>query len=263
GPHRRARGLGWGRVTRRLIVNADDLGRSRGVNRGVLLAHRHGIVTSTTLMANAEAAEDAAALARDQKRLGVGVHLVLTYGKPLSPPRAVPSLVRDDGSFPPRPHLVRGRLRGEEVLAEFRRQIDRVVKLIGRAPTHLDTHHFVQDEPEVLWAFTAVAKERALPVRSQSLAQRDSFRRNGLRTPDHFVRDFYGTEAVTAAALLGIFDRIGNGTSELMCHPAEVDEALLTSSYARERPAELATLTSPEVIVAARDRFDLITFAQL
>jgi len=250
-------------VTRRLIVNADDLGRSRGVNRGVLLAHKNGIVTSTTLMANADAAEDAAGLARDQKRLGIGVHLVLTYGKPLSPSGAVPSLVREDGSFPPRPHLVRGKFRGEEVLAEFRRQIDHVAKLLGRAPTHLDTHHFVQDEPEVLWAFTTVAKERALPVRNQSRAQRDSFRKSGLRTPDQFVRDFYGKEAVTTTSLLALLGRIAEGTSELMCHPAEVDEDLLTSSYARERRVELATLTSAEIIAAARERFDLITFAQL
>jgi predicted glycoside hydrolase/deacetylase ChbG (UPF0249 family) len=248
---------------KKLIVNADDLGRSRGVNRGVLLAHKNGIVTSTTLMANAEAAEDAAWLVRDQKRLGVGVHLVLTYGKPLSPARAVPSLVREDGSFPPRPHIVRGKLRGEEVLAEFRRQIDLVTKLLGRGPTHLDTHHFVQDEPEVLWAFTTVAKERGLPVRNQSRAQRDALRKSGLRTPDQFVRDFYGSEAVTPPALLGLFARIGEGTSELMCHPAEIDEALLTSSYARERPVELATLTSTEVVRAARERFELVTFAQL
>jgi predicted glycoside hydrolase/deacetylase ChbG (UPF0249 family) len=255
--------VGRGAVTRRLIVNADDLGRSRGVNRGVLLAHKNGIVTSTTLMANAEAAEDAAWLARDQKRLGVGVHLVLTYGKPLSPPRAVPSLVREDGSFPPRPHIVRGKLRGEEVLAEFRRQIDHVAKLLARTPTHLDTHHFVQDEPEVMWAFTTVAKERALPVRNQSRAQRDTLRKSGLRTPDHFVREFYGMEAVTPTALLDVFDRIGDGTSELMCHPAEIDDALLTSSYARERSTELATLTSAQVVTAARARFELITFAQL
>jgi len=249
---------------KRLIVNADDLGRSRGVNRGVLRAHKEGIVTSTTIMANAEAAADAASLVRDQRRLGVGVHLVLTHGRPLSPPQAVPSLVREDGTFPPRPHLVRGKLRGEEVLAEFRRQIDLAVKLIGRAPTHLDTHHFVQDEPEVLWAFTSVAKERALPVRQQSQAQRDAMRKQGLRTPDHFVRDFYGKEAVSVRALLRLFERIGDGTSELMCHPAELDADLLSSSYARERPDELRTLTDPGVARAIRDLgIELTTFAQL
>lgn len=249
---------------RRLIVNADDLGRSMGVNRGVLRAHKEGIVTSTTLMANAPHAAHAASLVKDQRGLAVGVHLVLTYGRPLSPERAVPSLVRDDGTFPPRPHLVRGKLRGEEVLAEFRRQIDQAARLLGKAPTHLDTHHFVQDEPEVLWAFTAVAKERSLPVREQSPAQRDGFRRDGLRTPDHFVRDFYGAEAVTVASLKRLLDRLPDGTCELMCHPAELDDDLLTSSYARERPMELETLTHPEIVRVIRDHgIELITFRNL
>lgn len=251
-------------AAKRLIVNADDFGRSPGVNRGIVQAYRRGIVTSTTLMPNAPHAEGAAGLARDHHRLGIGVHLVLTYGRPLSPAKAVPSLVRDDGTFPPRPHLVRGRMRGEEVLAEFRRQIDHAVKLIARAPTHLDTHHFVQDEPEVLWAFTAVAKERSLPVRHQSPAQRDALRRDGLRTPDHFARDFYGGEAVSVSALLALLSRLPAGTTELMCHPAVVDAELLTSSYARERGLELETLTHPEAHRAVRDGgFALITFADL
>ncbi len=247
-----------------LIVNADDLGRSPGVNRGIVRAHRDGIVTSTSLMPNAPDAGHGASLVRDQRRLGVGVHLVLTYGRPLSPAGAVPSLVREDGTFPPRPHLVRGRLRGEEVLAEFRRQIEQATRLLGRAPTHLDTHHFVQDEPEVLWALITVAKERSLPVRHQSPAQRDALLREGLRTPDHFARDFYGSEAVSVAALVGLLARLPGGATELMCHPAEVDADLLHSSYARERAIELETLTHTDVALAVRDHgFTLVTFAQL
>ena len=252
------------RSVKRLIVNADDLGRSSGVNRGVLRAHKAGIVTSTTLMANAPRAAEAAAAVRDQRRLGVGVHLVLTFGRPLSPSQAVPSLVREDGTFPPRPHLVRGRARGEEVLAEFRRQIDHATKLLGRAPTHLDTHHFVQDEPEVLWALESVAKERGLPARTQSRKQRDELRRGGVRTPDHFSRDFYGHEAVSVSALLRLLARLPEGTSEMMCHPAELDDDLRSSSYALERPLELETLTHPDVAAAIRQaQIRLITFADL
>lgn len=251
-------------MTRRLIVNADDLGRSPGVNRGIVRAYREGVVTSTTLMANAPHAAHAASLVRDQPRLGVGVHLVLTFGRPLSPAQAVPSLVREDGTFPPRPHLMRGELRGEEVLAEFRRQIDQALRLLGRQPTHLDTHHFVQDEPEVLWALTAAAKERLWPVRQQSPAQRDALRREGLRTPDHFLRDFHGGEAVSVRALKELLAHLPQGTTEMMCHPAEVDDPLLSSSYARERALELETLTHPETIRAIRDAgFALITFADL
>src|SRR3989442_12181882 len=100
------RGRGpWARSDRspefvkRLIVNADDFGRSAGVDRGILRAHREGIVTSTTFMANAPRADEAAALARATPTLDVGVHLVLTHDRPLTDPVRIPSLVRADGSF--------------------------------------------------------------------------------------------------------------------------------------------------------------------
>ncbi len=239
---------------KRLIVNADDLGRSRGVSRGILRAHRDGVVTSATLMANSPAAADAAGLVRDQTRLGVGVHLVLTFAAPLSPPSEVPSLVREGGAFPRRPREIRGRVRGEEALREFRRQIDRAARLLGRAPTHLDTHHFAQEESEVLWALAEVAREKGLPARHLTPSMRDELRRKGLRTPDHFTREFYGREAVTVPALLAILDRLRDGTSELMCHPGEVDDELRTSSYAQERAIELATLIDSAVARAIRDR---------
>src|SRR3989442_15160711 len=92
------RGRGpWARSDRspefvkRLIVNADDFGRSAGVDRGIIRAHREGIVTSTTFMANAPGAEMAAALARATPTLDVGVHLLLSYARPLTHPATVPS----------------------------------------------------------------------------------------------------------------------------------------------------------------------------
>lgn len=232
---------------KRLIVNADDLGRSRGVNRGILRAHREGIVTSTTLMANAPRADEAAALVRDQRKLGVGVHLVLTFERPLSPPGEVPSLVRAGGAFPKRPQEIRGRVRGEEALAEFRRQIEHAERLLGRAPTHLDTHHFVQEDDEVLWALMEIARERDLPARHKTPAQRSQLRAMEIRTTDHFCDQFYGREAVTRDRLVDIIRALPDGTTELMCHPGEVDDELLTSSYARERPLEIAALASPDV----------------
>lgn len=237
---------------KRLIVNADDLGRSPGVNRGIVRGHREGIVTSATLMANAPRANEAAALARDLPRLGVGVHLVLTFAAPLSPPQEVPSLVREDARFPARPREIRGRVRGEEALVEFRRQIDRATALLGRTPTHLDTHHSVQNEPEVLWALAEIAREKGLPARQLSPAMREELRRKGIRTPDRFLPDFYGREAVTTVALLALLERLGPGTTELMCHPGEVDAELRTSSYADERALELRTLTDPAVADAVR-----------
>jgi predicted glycoside hydrolase/deacetylase ChbG (UPF0249 family) len=249
---------------KRLIVNADDLGRSAGVNRGILRAHREGIVTSTTLMANAPRAADAAALVRDQPRLGVGVHLVLTFAQPLSPPDEVPSLVRAGGLFPRRPQEIRGRVRGEEALAEFKRQIERATSLLGRPPTHLDTHHFVQEDDEVLWALMEIAREHDLPARHKTPAQRERLRAMEIRTTDHFRDEFYGREAVTARRLIGIIERLPDGTTELMCHPGDVDEELRSSSYADERPLEVKALTDPAVRRAIQDGgVSLISFRDL
>jgi predicted glycoside hydrolase/deacetylase ChbG (UPF0249 family) len=249
---------------KRLIVNADDLGRSAGVNRGILRAHREGIVTSTTLMANAPRAKDAAALVREQRDLGVGVHLVLTFAQPLSPPEEVPSLVRAGGAFPKHPQEIRGRVRGEEALTEFRRQIERATTLLGRPPTHLDTHHFVQEDDEVLWALMEVARELDIPARHKTPAQRERFRSMEVRTTDHFCDEFYGRDAVTAGRLVEIIRRLPAGTTELMCHPGEIDDELRTSSYAQERPLEVAALTDPAVRRAIDEAsISLISFREL
>src|SRR5579859_4625753 len=124
---------------KRLIVNADDFGRTLGVNAGVLRAHRDGIVTATTLLVNAPGTADAARIARATPSLDVGVHLTLTYGRPVSDPAAVPSLVEPDGSFPRAPGAFLGSDRADpdDAIVEYRAQFVRARALIGRSPTHL------------------------------------------------------------------------------------------------------------------------------
>src|SRR5256712_3264171 len=90
---------------KQLIVNADDFGLTEQVSRGILDAHREGIVTSTTLMANGGAFDAAVTLARRSPPLSVGVHLHLTQGAPLSPPSKIPTLVDGRGRFPLSPSL--------------------------------------------------------------------------------------------------------------------------------------------------------------
>src|SRR3981081_1226976 len=87
------------RVTRNLIVNADDLGWTVGVNRGIEGAHRNGIVTSASLLANGGAFAEAVELARGTRGLGVGVHLNLSDGRPIAPRESVPTLVNGAGEF--------------------------------------------------------------------------------------------------------------------------------------------------------------------
>ncbi|MGH2377257.1 MAG: carbohydrate deacetylase [Candidatus Limnocylindria bacterium] len=238
---------------KRLIVNADDLGRSEGIDSGIARAHRDGIVTSATFMANAPGAERGAAVARANPELGVGVHLVLTYARPLSDPASVPSLVEPDGSFPRGPSRIvgRGRVRSDEALREYRAQYERARSLLGREPTHLDTHHWVQEEPAVFDALLALARATGLAARHLDGRERELLRGAGVRTTDRYTREFQGPRPIDVPALLGLLERIaaaGEGSTELMCHPGEPDAELeRTSAYARDRVAELATLTDATV----------------
>ena len=134
-----------------LIVNADDLGWSEGVNRGIAEAHRNGIVTSASLLANGAAFRSAVELARREPRLAVGVHLNLCDGPPVLPRQEVPSLVNSEGKLFGGPgglllRLLRGRVRLEEVEREWEAQV-RAVREAGVSPTHLDGHKHVQMLP--------------------------------------------------------------------------------------------------------------------
>jgi predicted glycoside hydrolase/deacetylase ChbG (UPF0249 family) len=244
----------------KLIVNADDFGYTPGVTRGIVRAHREGIVTATTMIANAPDTDGAAKAAHANASLDVGVHLVTTYGQPLTPVAQVPSLVEPSGRFPRLADLLRtGTPVAGEALIEYRAQYRRVRDLIGREPTHIDTHHWVHDMPALEDAVLALAKETGAAARTHDGRQRARFREAGVRTPDGFVREFQHQGAIHLESLLEILERIAEqgGVVELMCHPAEPDEPLLKgSSYAAERGVELDTLTDPR-IRAAVDRLSI------
>ena len=260
----RARG-DRGSLARLLIVNADDFGRSEGIDDGIVRAHRDGIVTSTTLMTNAPSTRHAASHARATASLEVGVHLVLTYAKPLSNPSRIRSLVREDGSFWRPTELLVRPIEREEALVEYRAQFARARELIGREPTHVDTHHWVHDHPALSWAVCELAHETGAAARTHTPAQRDEYRAKGVRTPDHFTREFQHPGHIAVADLLALISRLEDGVTELMCHPGEPDpELVATSAYARERPLELAVLTDRSVREAVeRQRITLTTFAEL
>jgi len=248
---------------KRLIVNADDFGRSPGVNLGIVEAHRDGVVTSATLMVNHAPAAAAARLAQDNPRLGVGLHFAVTGGVPTLPPSEVPSLVDASGRLPAKPEGL-ARARQDEVLAEARAQIERFRQLLGRAPTHLDSHHHAHRLPVVLDALLTVASEAGLPLRNASAPVGERTRALGVRTTDAFVASFYA-EGATLADLLAVVSKLQDGTTELMCHPGHADPELLASSgYAMERERELAVLKSPEAREALRAAgVRLVSFAEL
>lgn len=253
----------------RLIVNADDFGYTPGVTRGVVQAHREGIVTATTLMTNAPDSDGAGRIARSMPSFDVGVHVVFTYGRALTPPERIRSLVDERGAFPRVTDLLRsGQPTAEHALVEARAQYERARELIGREPTHLDTHHWVHDMRALEDAMLELAKETGAVLRAHDGRQRSRFRDAGVRATDRFVREYQHAGAIGVDSLVALLEHLADqeaGTVELMCHPGDPDAALLEGSrYAAERGVELRTLTDPTVR-AAIDRLDieLVTFSAL
>lgn len=233
-------------AVRRLIVNADDFGLSEGVSRGILRAHREGLVTSTTVLTSLPGHPALDAEAADAAALGLGLHLNLTWGAPLSPPAAVPSLVGPDGRFVRDPTAVAARARPDEVRREVEAQIEAFARRFGRAPTHLDSHHHVHRLGAVREVVVDVAAAAGLPLRSQDPGLRDGLRQRGIPTPDHFLGGDDPAPYWTLGRLLDALATLPLGLTELMCHPGYFDEGLAYSRYGRPREVELLALCEPE-----------------
>jgi predicted glycoside hydrolase/deacetylase ChbG (UPF0249 family) len=156
------------KIMKRLIVNADDFGMTQGVNRGILEAHRSGIVSSTTLLANGAAFAEAAAAGRETPDLGIGVHLNLSEGLPVSPAAGIPSLLDAQGRLHWTPErlwsaIATRRVRLAEIEVELRAQVDKIVEA-GIVPTHLDGHMHVHVLPGVSEMVVKVARESRIPA---------------------------------------------------------------------------------------------------
>jgi predicted glycoside hydrolase/deacetylase ChbG (UPF0249 family) len=258
-------------MSRRLIVNADDYGLTRGVSHGIREAHLRGIVTSTTAMMNMPGVDDDLRLAMEETpRLGLGVHLVLTASRPALPPGQVPDLVSADGRFLPLDEFAAARslIELEQVRREWRAQIEKFIAITGNTPDHLDSHHHTSFFSEGLFrSMLELALDYGCAVRSplralegtgmpaEVEAEFGGFAPTLLaefspRTTDVFCASFYD-EGVTFPNLLSILDRLPAGTAELMCHPAYADDALAAiSSYIGPRQSELALLTDPALAFA-------------
>jgi predicted glycoside hydrolase/deacetylase ChbG (UPF0249 family) len=202
-----------------IVVNGDDLGASPGVNRGIAEVHRRGPLTSASLMVNMPASQEGARLARDLPGLSVGLHANLTDASG----RALVDLET-----------------GERCRAVLQRQLDRFQELMGRPPTHLDSHHNLHRNPRLLPYFLQLADRYGLPLREHS--------------PVRYSSRFYGQwggqthpEQISVHGLIGLLENeISAGVTELSCHPGYYDPEL-RSSYRIEREVELRTLCDPAV----------------
>ncbi len=237
--------------TKRLIVNADDFGLSPGVNRGIAEAHRRGIVTSTTLLVNQPAAKAAWELAQQLPQLGVGLHLNLTGGSPVSDPARIPSLLDEGDSFFGDKEENFNRWRAEEIRQELQAQVDAFLSLTeDRTPTHLDSHHHVHRHPKVLGVVLELAGALSIPIRPLHPEPLVQVR---IAHPDRFIGDTYFSSE-GRERLLRHLGGLHSGTTEIMCHPGYADEELhQVSRWVEAREQELAVLTDPKVVTAVKD----------
>lgn len=282
-------------MLRQLIVNADDFGYSPGVTQGILRAHLDGIVTSSSVMINMSAAEESIEIATNEApTLGLGLHLNITAGKPLSLPEKVPALVDAAGQFKHKADIAQnlGAIPKEQFEREFRTQFERFFSVAGKPPDHLDSHHHISYlHPAIVEVMLTLAEEVAIPVRSPLPRNPDSAAEllkslglldpnipvsaliqdlqsllsdSNVKTPDNFITSFFG-DKVALGDLLNILVDLPDGRSELMCHPALVDTPLADSSgYIEPRMKELESLTHPAVRELINAEFiQLINFQDL
>jgi len=272
---------------RNLIVNADDLGWTEGVNRGIVEAHRKGLVTSTTLLANGRAFDSGIDAAQKNPELGIGVHLNLSDGPPAAPAEQVRGLLNAEGELDSGPEGLLLRigsrsLRWEEVEREWDAQI-RKIREAGVSPTHLDGHKHVHMLPGLFELALRLAKKhgiRAIRVaheesslrlalsagtshnkgvvlkqgvqaRGLKLLARDARRladREGIATSDYFC-GIAQTGELTREGIEEFLEELPEGTTELMCHPGYADEELgkTATRLQGSRKTELDILTDPQV----------------
>lgn len=278
-----------------LIVNADDLGLTSGINRAVIEGHTRGIVTSTTIMANMPAFDEAVRLAKDHPDLGVGLHFNITQGKPLAAASQVHSLINERGEFLGTSTALagrafNGRLSVEEISIELRSQIEKVFDA-GLRLTHIDSHKHSHALPQVCgaiirtikdygisavrlprerWYFNWSSKIIGQNIGALVLAQLCRFSsarlvNSGVKSPDAFF-GITQTGFWTKRWLQGLIERLPDGVSELMCHPGYDDDQLkrVGTRLRQSRAVELQLITDPEIRASFNERgVRLVNFSHL
>jgi hopanoid biosynthesis associated protein HpnK len=285
---------------RRLIINADDLGFTSGVNRAIVKAHTDGVVTSATLMANGPAFCEVKELAKQFPKLSIGCHVVLIDGEPLLPPARIPSLTqsgrfRDDlKTFAAR--ALTGQLDATEIAAEAKAQIRRV-QAAGMCLSHLDTHKHTHIFPKVVRPLLLAAAEcgvRAvrnpfgpfLPLRLSELLKRPNLwtrwaemrvlgafagkfqkavQREGFVTPDGTL-GIEVTGTLNETLFTAIATSAPKGTWEFVCHPGYNDSDLQSAKtrLRASREVELRVLTLPRAReILTRQGVELISYREL
>jgi chitin disaccharide deacetylase len=228
-----------------LIFNADDYGLSPAVSAGIVEAAR-GVVRSTTVMANLASAAELAQLAASA--MGVGVHLNLSYGPPLS--QGYPgSLLNAAGGFDKRlaldPATWETGAHRAAAQVEWQAQLERLLDH-GLRLDHADSHHHTHLLAPLFPLAVDLAQRRKLGLRTGDTGQRSITHSAGIPTPDDLMVEFFGNNCIGRASLLAALGRAHDAVVEVMCHPGRVDDLLQQrSGYCAERELELTTLGDP------------------
>ena len=270
-----------------LIVNADVLGWTEGVNRGIVEAHRRGLVSSTSLLANGRAFASAVSVRGNHPELGIGVHLNLSDGLPTARAETVSGLLNASGELQGSPEslllrIAKRSLPFEEVEREWDAQISKI-KSAGLSPTHLDGHKHVHMLPGLFELALGLARKHAIgairiaheesrlravlsrggaqktkvvvkqgvQARGLKLLARDAraiAERAGIATSDYFC-GIAQTGVMTQEGVARLLSALPDGTTEFMCHPGYLDDDLRQSPtrLQKSREQELEILTHPEI----------------
>ena len=246
---------------KQLIVNADDFGLHPLINAGIIKGHQEGFITSTSLMPSAPCWQEAVRLAKENPRLGIGVHLTLVGGVPsVLPKEKVSSLLDDDGLFLPdyvafAKRYYGGAVKRSELEAELRAQLERALSC-GVNITHIDSHQHTHVLPGINSLVLKLSNEyNIIRVRipkegyfftggyqtgvgrligrsglsfcaDMAALRADSL---GLRHPQHFYGMLAGGH-LNAQLIANILRQLPEGVSEIMTHPG-LDSAALGKAF--------------------------------
>jgi chitin disaccharide deacetylase len=251
-----------------LLLNADDFGFTRDVNAGVVHCHQAGILTSTTLMANGAAFDDAVRLSRENPTLDIGCHLVLVQGRSLVTGAPLPEKPQ---------HLVSALLAGRiQPYTELRAQVEKLIDA-GIRPSHFDTHKHTHILPPVFSAVVRLAREFKVPfvrlpfdagwwpLRPLDNWYRYTLKRAGLRATDHFL-GFRLTDRLTEHTFAAALERLPAGSTEFMCHPGYLGQELqhAPTRLKETRVRELEAITSSKIsALLKRESVTLINYRNL
>jgi chitin disaccharide deacetylase len=275
-------------MTKYLIFNSDDFGISDGINRGVIEAHQNGIVSSTCTMSNMPSAEAGIQLAQSSApKLGVGLHLTLSFGMPVSPPESVPSLVVEDGQFAQNYQQLMKKLpvyTDEDLQTELQAQFDHFVKLAGCLPSHIDSHHrAAYVHPASFEVMCRLCAEHDLPMRRPTwLDNAQGYegmptnadgtlveqlrviyeKYDSPRCPENIVDTFHWERGSRVELFKTVVSNIGDGVTEIVCHVGYAEG--LNEDYTFQREDELEAITHADLIELVKSNdIRLITFADL